>query len=222
MKWLIIISILVCVLVLMFFFGNPARTAIVAGIFTGILIAFVAVSCYAHAETLEDRIDRYEELHGIPKISKFIFVGDSRTVGMQAAIPQNEDIWSCKEAIGYDWMVSEGIPSVETQITDNSAVFVLLGVNDLGNGAKYAEYLNSKASAWKGKAYFVSVGPVCNTTVTNAQIESFNSIIRDNADSYKYIDLYNNMNADGFSTVDGLHYTAGTYQYIYNFLKDSI
>ena len=37
-------------------------------------------------------------------VSKRIFIGDSRTVGMRSAVNSSEDTWSCLESIGLKWM----------------------------------------------------------------------------------------------------------------------
>ena len=211
--------LLVIIIFLIWYFGFSWKFVLMIGIVTGVFIASMAIShVYAATPSIEERIEQYKQAHSIQEISRYIFIGDSRTAGMQMSV-QSDDVWSCKQSVGYDWMVSEGIPAIEGQITDDTAVFILLGVNDLGNSQAYADYVNNKAKEWTGKTYFVSVGPVGNTTVTNSQIEGFNSIIEDNAISYEYLDLYNSMVADGFGTWDGLHYTPETYQYIYKVLK---
>ncbi len=47
-------------------------------------------------------------------------------------------------SMGYDWMVSTGVPQVEDQIEDNTAVIILMGVNDLYHVNDYISYINSK------------------------------------------------------------------------------
>ena len=61
---------------------------------------------------------------------KLVFIGDSRTEGLRDAV-NDDSIWSCLSSMGYDWMVSTGVPQVEDQIEDNTAVIILMGVNDL-------------------------------------------------------------------------------------------
>ena len=95
-------------------------------------------------------------------ITKKIFIGDSRTVHMKLAV-NSKDIWSCKSAMGLDWMKSTGVPNVENQITTGTAVIILMGVNDLFNADKYITYINQKTSEWRNKGarvYFVSVNPI--------------------------------------------------------------
>lgn len=57
---------------------------------------------------------------------KLIFIGDSRTEGIRDAV-QDDSIWSCLSSMGYDWMVSDGVPEIEDEIQDNTAVIILMG-----------------------------------------------------------------------------------------------
>ncbi len=170
-----------------------------------------------------ERMRMYGDSYIPQEFGRYIFIGDSRTAGMQMSVPANsQDCWSCRDSTGYDWMVSSGIPAVEPAITENTAVFILFGVNDLGNVNNYISYINRKTLEWEAlgaETFFVAVGPVGNTTVTNAQIENFNRAVWENTCA-TYIDLYSALLYNGFSTQDGLHYTSGTYTYIYNYLKE--
>ena len=56
---------------------------------------------------------------------KLVFIGDSRTEGLRDAV-NDDSIWSCLSSMGYDWMVSTGVPQVEDQIEDNTAVIILM------------------------------------------------------------------------------------------------
>lgn len=188
----------------------------------------VSVNLTVYAGDVQERVSDYaaqnEDL-AKQEPSKYIFIGDSRTVGMQMAVGGTEkDVWSAKESIGYDWMVSNGIPDVEGEIEDGTAVFILLGVNDLYRPGTYADTVNAYAEEWNdlgADTYFVSVGPVSSSyAYLTGDIEGFNSVICDSAVSYDYIDLYGAMVQDGYDTADGLHYTNSTYQYIYDFLEE--
>ena len=93
---------------------------------------------------------------------KLVFIGDSRTEGLRDAV-NDDSVWSCLSSMGYDWMVSTGVPQVEDQIEDNTAVIILMGVNDLYHVNDYISYINAKAAEWGDRGaqtYFVSVGPV--------------------------------------------------------------
>ncbi len=205
-----------------------------------ILCSAVLFACTLSASALDDEaLDMYDriqnlllfedgadagDLSGKQKAANYVFIGDSRTVGMQSAVGGDAaDSWSAKVSMGYNWMVSEGIPNVESAIGNGTAVFILLGINDLGNVNSYISYVDAKAAEWneRGAAtYFCAVGPVGNTTVTNAQIENFNSTVSSNLVNAVYIDLYTDLMNNGFSTQDGLHYTNDTYVHIYQMLKN--
>ena len=60
-------------------------------------------------------------------VNNIVFIGDSRTVGMQQAVGGN-DTWSGKVSAGLDWMKSSGVPNVENNIQNGSAVVILMGV----------------------------------------------------------------------------------------------
>ena len=164
----------------------------------------------------------------VSKNDKYIFIGDSRTVGMKSAVASNKnDIWSAKVGEGYTWMKNTGVPAVEDKIGKNSKVVILMGVNDLNSNA-YITYLNSKSKKWVKKGatvYFVSVNPVDEEkarsngyTITNKSIETFNKAMKNGLSSdIKYINTYSKINS--FGTTDGLHYTNETYKKIYNCIK---
>lgn len=158
-------------------------------------------------------------------ISKYIFIGDSRTVGMKNATGSN-DIWSAKESVGLSWMQSTGVAQIESYVGSGSAVIILMGVNDLYKSDSYVSYINSKASEWTGKGakvYFVSVLPTDGSyNSLNSEITSFNSKMKSNLKSVKYIDTNSYLKETGFTTVDGLHYDNATYQKIYNHIKSNL
>ena len=161
-------------------------------------------------------------------IEKKIFIGDSRTVAMMEAV-QDDSIWACKDSMGYQWMVSDAVPAVEADIDKNCAVIILMGVNDIYNITNYIEYTNQKAAEWAAKGaetYFVSVGPVdSDPYVTNTEIESFNASLQSGLIGVTYIDIYDYLMENGYSTLDGTHYpddvSTSIYQHIVDNLKGS-
>ncbi len=159
-------------------------------------------------------------------ISKLIFIGDSRTVQMQAAVKTN-DVWSCKGSIGLSWMQSTGVPQIENSITTNSAIIILMGVNDLYHPNSYIDYINSKITSWTGKGakiYFVSVMPTSGSyNSLNTEIDSFNTTLKNGlSNKVKYIDANSYLKSNGFTATDGLHYDSTTYNKIYNFIKENL
>ena len=165
--------------------------------------------------------------------ASYIFIGDSRTVGMAQYVNTNQHIWSAKVGAGLSWMKSEGVPAVENKIESGSNVVILMGVNDCGNTSnekKYATYINEKGKAWAAKGanvYYVSVNPitrdsVANGSITNAKIEAWNTAMQnDLTDDVTYIDTYNKLKGELVAT-DGLHYTKRGCQLIYNAILEFV
>lgn len=170
-----------------------------------------------------------------------IFMGDSRTVGMYSAVHggnaepvdavNGNEYWIAKTSQGYKWMTETAIPKAEDYgISQNTEVFILFGVNDLGNQKKYLSTINEKASQWRqqgARVYFVSVNPVYDgksRNVKNEAIERFNSAMKSGlSSSVTYIDTYSTLVpeiAEDPSKTDrlGIHYHEDTYQEIYNIL----
>ena len=156
---------------------------------------------------------------------KTVFIGDSRTVGMEMYCGGNpDDYWSAKNSMGYSWMVSTGIPNVEYLIDENTDVVILMGVNDLGNVYQYIDYINQKAAEWKrlgARTFFVSVTPVDDgrsPNAKNSRIESFNTYAQENLKDVYYIDAYSRIRYT-FGSPDGIHFDGNTYRDIYQIIK---
>lgn len=141
--------------------------------------------------------------------AKYIFVGDSRTVGMHSAMegsvinPVNKagtknskDYYIAEGGMGYDWFTRSSTQNaISSQIVKNSAIIILLGFNgmDYYSGGKYATYVKSKAAEWQQKGatvYFGTVGPMtddlahsCNppypSSLTNTDVIRFNQELRE-------------------------------------------
>lgn len=158
-------------------------------------------------------------------VNNLVFIGDSRTVGMQSAVGGN-DTWSGKVSAGLDWMQSSGVPNVEGSIKNGSAVIILMGVNDLYRADSYISYINGKASSWASKGahtYFVSVNPTEGSyNHLNSDIDSFNQKLKSGLSNVSYIDTNSYLKSNGFSTTDGLHYTSDTYNKIYSYIKSHL
>ena len=158
-------------------------------------------------------------------IERKIFIGDSRTVAIMEAV-QDDSIWACMNSMGYQWMVSDAVPAIEEYIEDNTAVIILMGVNDVYNLNNYIAYVNQKAAEWAAlgaKTYYVSVGPVDGDPyVTNSEIEYFNATLQSSLSGVTYIDLYTHMMENGFWTLDGTHYPDEISIDIYNFVVEHL
>ena len=194
-------------------------------------------------EQIEETTEIEESEEEIKEPSKIIFVGDSRTVGMYCytynnwkdgntviKYDLNGDFWSSKVSMGYKWMVNTGIPAIEDKITDNTAVVILMGVNDITEAnimGNYAAYINNKAAEWKAKGadtYFVSINPVRkpNYGVTNELISQWNNIISSTlSEDVEYIDTFSTL-LNSAVYADDVHYKADTYTYIYNTIRNVV
>ena len=153
-----------------------------------------------------------------------VFIGDSRTVGMEMYVGGREDeYWCARNSMGYSWMVNTAAPSVDDLIGENTDVVILMGVNDLGNVNLYVDYMNQKAAEWKdrgARTFFVSVTPVVDSKSPNAKnsrIESFNAYAIENLRNVHYIDAYNRIRYS-FGSPDGIHFDAATYREIYRII----
>lgn len=174
------------------------------------------------------------------------FIGDSRTVGMQQSLPSDTPnlsyaSFTAKVGQGYSWF------SGRSDLTSSAPRILLLnlGVNDLTNVSAYqALYETYANTCWKDcPIYIISVNPCCApcTSVTNTRIEAFNTSMETWVEAYNtslpdtenapastralpihYIDTYHFLLETGFSSSDGLHYNAATYQKLYDFILDQI
>lgn len=159
----------------------------------------------------------------------YIWVGDSRTVGMSEAITSGDNDWIGKVSAGYDWFVSDAANQVTDRLNEDSTIVFNFGVNDLGNVDKYISKLNELAKGdWsKAKQIIVmSVNPVDEATasqngysVTNAQIEEFNKKMKSGLEGgIKFVDTYSQIK-DQLGTTDGIHYDNDTYQKLYDMIR---
>ncbi len=169
------------------------------------------------------RLAEEERIRNLPK--RIVFIGDSRTVQLERAVDYDKTFcyFVAEVSMGYDWMRSTGVPQADGLITDRTAVVINMGVNDLANAERYAEYVNELYSRWTGrgaKVWYMSVNPVGpQASVTNEQIDEFNSTMREKLNSgIKWIDTNSMLMQQGFTAGDSLHYDEKTYQKIYDFV----
>ncbi len=161
--------------------------------------------------------------------NRLLYVGDSRTVGMQSSI-ENENVnYIAEVGKGYEWFNSTALPNIESKLQEKTnAVIVLgLGVNDLYNIDNYITAYKSLIAKYPNNNFYIlSVNPVDESktvangyTVTNADIEAFNKKLADNF-SNNYIDSYSSLSNIG--TSDGLHYDSETYKTLNGIVTSNI
>lgn len=161
----------------------------------------------------------------------YIYLGDSRFVGMNkyCHMDKKKDTWCvAKVGQGLSWMKKTAIVEVEDIVAENKDIenwvlIIGLGVNDLNNIDNYIEEYDSLEGF---EIILVSVNPMEKDKADkygydydglSPKIVKFNNKLKET--SYQYIDTYSAMINNGYSTVDGLHYTKKTYTYIYNVIK---
>ena len=151
----------------------------------------------------------------------YIFVGDSRMVGMQSAVAPSDTLYIAKNGQGYAWLKSTAGVQLRYYLKTNPNVKVVLalGVNDLKNVNSYITYYKKLIKEFpKTKFYVLSVNPVNEKIrryrIKNSSIESFNKKMYV-AFRSRYVNTYRQMKQEGFGTKDGLHYLGADYQKLY-------
>lgn len=165
-----------------------------------------------------------------------IFVGDSRTVGLQQTIGGDAK-YIGKVGEGYAWFTKTALKKLKKELEAAPASTVILnfGINDLGNISSYiVAYQELMASYPQARFLFASIHPVeqklakkSGYTVTNKQIQAFNAQLQaafpeNYVDTYSYLMESGQIKPKGNLTSDGIHYTAEGYQLIYNYIQSQM
>lgn len=169
-----------------------------------------------------------EEEQKEPEVIGYIFIGDSRTVGMNDTINIDsiDNQWVvAKVGMGYKWLIDEGWAQAQqvmrnnTQV-DNWKIICNLGVNDLCNIDKYLDFYKENNDRYD--ITFVSVNPTVDEAggVQCSDIESFNNEVEKL--DMKYIDTYSYLKTTGYNAPDGLHYDKKTYEKIYDVIMEQV
>lgn len=156
------------------------------------------------------------------KPGQYIFVGDSRTVGMSKSVSGSEAIFIAQVSTGYAWLKSTAGPTLKNYLVQYPDAKVILahGVNDLGNINNYIAYYRQLIRDYpSARFYMLSVNPMeyASKWASNDKIKKFNQSLKD-AFGSRYLDAYTYLEKKGYDTVDGLHYQPSTYQKIYDFV----
>ena len=159
--------------------------------------------------------------------TSYVFAGDSRTVQMSQAVSGSQNTYIAKVGEGYSYFVNTAIPQIDASISEGTVIVINYGVNDLYNVDKYISKVNSKIDSWIEKGatvYYAAVLPVKDyPTITNADIENFNSKMQSGLDSrIGWLDGYTYLQTYGFSTADGLHFNYDTYKGLYSYYMGAI
>ena len=151
----------------------------------------------------------------------YCLIGDSRTKGLNqvCGLSQSAQFAVVAESgQGYYWMVQTAL--WEAAATGFDEYVILMGVNDLENEDLYLDKYRSLLEEGKHLT-LVTVGPVeegrGGYSVTNFEIDKFNERLYE-VEGATVIDLNAHLWKNGFSTMDGVHYTDDTYRTIGEFL----
>ena len=161
--------------------------------------------------------------------SSFVLVGDSRFVGQKSSgFKNSKTTYIASVGKGLTYMKSNE-EAMKKKDSKNTAYVINMGVNDLYNANSYVEYINKLAKNYKGDIYYLSVNPVEESkaanngySIKNSDIEKFNSTLKSGLKNVTYLDSYNYLKNNGFSTTDGIHYDKKTYQKIYSYINFNV
>lgn len=160
------------------------------------------------------------------KAHSFLFVGDSRTIGMGEAV-NDSCTYVGAEGEGYYWLSSDGVSAIKQELeADPTRVVVFnFGVNDPKNVNLYIDLYHALEEEYPDASFHqLSVNPLIdskNFNTTNQMIALFNATVQSSFPS-SYIDSCSYLTTTGFETVDGLHYTDETYKKIHDFAVKKI
>ena len=175
------------------------------------------------------------EVGTLSRSDYYIFVGDSRTVGMRKACVDTNCKFIGSVGSGLSFVKSESskiLALVEKHEGDDVHIIFNSGVNDISNKEKYIKFhkelLDSLEKYDYCDAYYVSVLPVFENEVYNWNVQSFNKDIRDfNSSMYtlygdNFIDVFDKTLKQGVSSSDGLHYSSKDYNVIVDEIKTTV
>lgn len=176
---------------------------------------------------------------------RVLWVGDSRTVGLEQACSgsgqwdNEKDITNAsmsKVGAGYSYYIQTSIPEVKKLAKSDDTIVVNYGVNDLGGGEdyvrsmarKYATMTNELAKVVNGaKVIYMSVNPVDDSRSQYVKMDSvkiFNEEIQKHLSGVTYVDTCSGLLKSDFLTSEydgeGLHYGPKTYGYIYDSIRN--
>ncbi|MCD7737370.1 MAG: hypothetical protein LUI07_10505 [Lachnospiraceae bacterium] len=162
---------------------------------------------------------------------KYIFVGDSRTVGMSNAVSKSNTVYIGEVSMGLVWLKSVASVKLASCLDADSNAKVILGfgINDLSLISSYISYYKTLLKKYPDTEFYIlSVNPVDEAvakkkgfTVTNSQIRTFNKSMKA-AFPDNYLDTYTYLQKAGFGTPDGIHYNASTYVKLYDYIISEI
>lgn len=152
--------------------------------------------------------------------SNFVFVGDSRTVGMGQILHLDT---IAEIGVGYSFLAAHRDEILEYE---GKNIVFNLGVNDLAHIDDYIEFFQRlpEEFCFDNNIYVVSVNPTSGSySSMNGDIDYFNVQLSDSLPSTcKWIDTCSFLREAGFGSPDGLHYDQQTYELIANLIYNNV
>ncbi|MBR3315043.1 MAG: hypothetical protein IKG18_12990 [Atopobiaceae bacterium] len=196
--------------------------------------------------------------------ARMVIIGDSRSLETYATL-YGERVWDAVAVVredtagnwwigryggGYNWFANTGASCADEHVGRDTAVVILLGVNDLLNewgrkdpvlgssdAAHYARLINRKAKQWRGcgaVVYYATVTPVgsrpgddvfvssSGKRVTNARVRKWNDKMRSLLSSnVTVLDTYSAI-AKNYRASDSMHYDAATYRRLFEYVRSHV
>ena len=150
----------------------------------------------------------------------FVFVGDSRTVGMGQYLHLTT---IAEVGVGYSFLQSH---YDEIMNLSGKNIVFNLGVNDLAHIDEYIEFFQRipEDFCFDNHLYVVSVNPTSGPySSMNGDIDYFNVQLSDSLPStIKWIDTCSFLRDAGFGSPDGLHYNQQTYETIAELIYNDV
>ncbi len=179
----------------------------------------------ADLDVIEDGSSTYDAAPEISETVGYIFIGDSRTHGMDLYLniedPESHIYVVAKDSQGYKWLMNDAMNQVydirnSDKDVDRWEYIMNLGVNDTHNVDKYIDWATSVDDAI---VHYVSINPLDNDT-NNEAVEEFNEKLQNSG--LHFVDTYYYLCHIGYVSNDGIHYGKETYQEIYDFVMAEI
>lgn len=182
----------------------------------------------AGAKIRDVKCEEHEEETAAPASSapSYIWVGDSRTIGMGKAM-DNDDIYIGESGEGYYWMDETGLPLLIEAIAayPDLPVIFNFGVNDDENLSNYLTLYRALEEQYpETDFYYLSVNPIEPTlckNISNEEISAFNQALKETYPE-SYIDSFTFLMVNETVTIDGIHYSEDDYRAIYDFTAAQI
>ncbi|BBF43607.1 hypothetical protein lbkm_2295 [Lachnospiraceae bacterium KM106-2] len=179
--------------------------------------------------TLESDTTKVEVIKHKNRFKKYVFVGDSRYVGMSENA-EDKDVFISKANMGYSYLM-EQMTEIRKECDSKTALIIGLGVNDIKYSRKnYMNTINKMAKNMDCQIYYMLVNPVDEKKekkkgykIKNREIDDFNKKMQEGlSEKVTIIDTNTHLKDIGYETVDGLHYTENTYRDIYDYIKEQV